>query len=229
MKKALLDRVIGAREHNRESALVTNLATGTQEIYSRNDLSANLPFSSYVEDAFRRDRSVLAQIDGEQVFIHIFSKSARLMIVGAVHIAKPLIELGRLCDYAVTLIDPRLAFASEQRFPDVRCVHQWPDVALSELDPDHRSAVVTLTHDPKIDEPALLSALQTEAFYIGALGSRRTHDSRCKRLRSAGVSERQLSRIRGPVGLDIGAESPAEIAVAIMAEITEAMHRKEEI
>ncbi len=165
------------------------------------------------------------QVDDVDYFIQVFSNPLRLVIVGAVHIAKPLIEMSRLCGYSVALVDPRLAFASEQRFPQVECIRQWPDEALRDIDLDNRTAVVTLAHDPKLDEPALAAALESEVFYIGALGSRRTHQARCERLMKSGISGHQLERIHGPIGLNIGAESPAEIAVSIVAEMTESLHR----
>ena len=226
MKIKLLEHIIAARKSNREVALATYLASGAQEIFFPDRLVAGSRIAAAIEEAFRRDRSSLVELDGEQVFIQVFSNPLRMIIVGAVHIAKPLIEMGRLCDYAVTLIDPRLAFASEERFPKVEIKRQWPDVALREMAADRRTAVVTLTHDPKLDEPALSVALESDAFYIGALGSRRTHRARCERLTEAGISEPQLKRICGPIGLDIGAQSPAEIAVSIMAEITKALHKK---
>ena len=147
-----------------------------------------------------------------------------MIVVGAVHIAQSLVPMAKLSGYDVTIIDPREAFASEARFPDVNLNHNWPDEAMTNLDPDRRTAVVTLTHDPKLDDPALTVALRSNAFYIGSLGSKRTHAKRLERLRGDGLTEVELSRINAPIGLDIGAVSPAEIAVSIMGEITAILH-----
>ena len=147
-----------------------------------------------------------------------------MIVVGAVHIAQSLVPMATLSGYDVTIVDPRQAFATEARFPGVTLKHDWPDDAMSALDPDRRTAVVTLTHDPKLDDPALTIALRSEAFYIGSLGSNRTHAKRLARLMEAGLTESELARIHAPVGLDIGAVSPAEIAVSIMAQITAVLH-----
>ena len=147
-----------------------------------------------------------------------------MIVVGAVHIAQSLVPMATLSGYDVTIVDPRQAFATEARFPGVALQHDWPDDAMSALDPDRRTAVVTLTHDPKLDDPALTVALRSEAFYIGSLGSNRTHAKRLARLIEAGLTESELARIHAPVGLDIGAVSPAEIAVSIMAQITAVLH-----
>ncbi len=154
------------------------------------------------------------------MFIQVFNPPPRLFIVGAVHIAQPLAPMAAVAGYAVTVIDPRQAFATPERMPG--CHHRlidWPDAAPSALAPDRRTAVVALTHDPKIDDPALLHALSKDCFYIGALGSRKTHGARLERLKANGMSDAQLARIHAPIGLDIGAVSPAEIAVSILAEI----------
>lgn len=163
--------------------------------------------------------SVVAGPDGNW-FLNPFNPPLRLVIVGAVHIAQPLARMGQLAGYDVTVIDPRTSFASENRFPDIDLRHDWPDEAMAALIPDTRTAVVTLTHDPKLDDPALQTALKSQAFYIGALGSKKTHAARVARLKEAGFEDVDIARIHGPVGLAIGAKSPAEIAISIMAEIT---------
>ena len=150
-----------------------------------------------------------------------------MIVVGAVHIAQLLVPMAKLSGYDVTIIDPREAFASEARFPGVNLNHSWPDEAMTDLDPDRRTAVVTLTHDPKLDDPALEEALKTDAFYIASLGSRKTHSKRLERLREAGFNENTLKRINGPAGLDIGAISPSEIAISILAELTAVLHQKD--
>jgi xanthine dehydrogenase accessory factor len=159
------------------------------------------------------------------VFVHPFCPPARLIVVGAVHIAEPLVRIGALAGYGVTLIDPRRAFAARHPFEGFSLIDDWPDEALERLVPDQRTAVVTLTHDPKLDDAALGVALRSPAFYIGSLGSRKTHAARLFRLRKLGFSDEDLERVHGPVGLAIGALSPAEIAVSIVAEITRTRRR----
>jgi len=157
---------------------------------------------------------------GKKLFLNVHAPTARLVIVGAVHISQALAPMARALDYDVTVVDPRTAFASPERFPDVPVIAEWPDVALPPLNVDHYTAFVALTHDPKIDDPALMHALERNCFYIGALGSRKTHGRRVERLKQQGASEAAIARIHAPIGLNIGAVSPAEIAVSIIAEIT---------
>ena len=228
MKTSVLQQLVQAQQQLQAIALVTCLDDETQSTFIPSALRGDSPLESSIAEAFRRDKSQVVEIEGARQFIQIFNSPLRLMIVGAVHIAKPLISMGQSCGYEVTLIDPRRAFASAERFPDVTIVNGWPDKVLTEVGLDARTAVVTLTHDPKVDEPALIAALQSEVFYIGALGSRRTHRERCTRLEEAGMSAQQLQRIRAPIGLDISAQSPAEIAVSIMAEMTECLRKGNE-
>ena len=228
MKTSVLQELIQTQQQHQAIALVTCLDDETQSTFIPSELRGDSPLESSIAEAFRRDRSQVVEIEGVRQFIQIFNTPLRLMIVGAVHIAKPLIWMGQSCGYEVTLIDPRRAFASAERFPDVTIVNGWPDKVLTEVGLDARTAIVTLTHDPKVDEPALIAALQSEVFYIGALGSRRTHQERCKRLEEAGISAQQLQRIRAPIGLDISAQSPAEIAVSVMAEMTECLRKGNE-
>ena len=173
-------------------------------------------------DRFRADRAGMEEA-GE--FVTLFNPPLRLIVVGAVHIAQALLPMARLAGYDPILIDPREAFGSQTRFPGERILHDWPDEALAEVGLDARTAVVTLTHDPKLDDPAIMAALSSDAFYLGCLGSTRTHAKRLGRLREAGLDEAALARVHAPVGLDIGARSPAEIAVAVLAEITQALRR----
>jgi xanthine dehydrogenase accessory factor len=177
-------------------------------------------------EAVRADRSQTSEIGGEEWFIQLFSPPLRLVVVGAVHITQLLAPMARLAGYSVTVIDPRQAFATEARFPGIELLHQWPDKALTKLIPDIRTAVVTLTHDPKLDDPGLAAALRSECFYIGALGSRRTHTKRLERLAAEGFAPTELERICGPAGLDIGARSPGEIAVSVLAQVTQALRKR---
>lgn len=226
MKRELLQRLLAHRSAAEAVVLVTRLGSGGQELIHSSVTSepGGGPLRTAAGEALRRDRCIDMEIAGERVFLQPFNPPLRLVIVGAVHIAQPLYRMAAEAGYAVIIVDPRKSFASEARFPGVTLRHEWPDGALRALGLDARSAVVTLTHDPKLDDPALAAALESDAFYVGALGSRRTQAARRERLRQRGFEEPALARIHGPVGLDIGAESPAEIAVSIVAEITRRLH-----
>jgi xanthine dehydrogenase accessory factor len=176
-----------------------------------------------IRKAVGEDRSTTIDTADGPVFVEVFNPRLRCVIVGAVHIAQPLARMASLAGYLVTVVDPRTAFASDERFPDVTLSTEWPDDALATLKLNRRTAVITLTHDPKLDDPALATALRSDAFYIGALGSRKTHAARLRRLEALGFGEAELGRIHGPVGLDINAISPAEIAVSIMAQVTQVL------
>ncbi len=224
MKRTVLDDLRRARREKRAVALVTYLNSNIQKILYLSDLkNKNDEISIAVRRAFRTDRSGVATTDEDPVFIQVANPPLRLIIVGAVHIAQALAPMAALAGYDVTVVDPRRSFATDSRFPDVAIRTDWPDTALSDMGLDSRSAVVTLTHDPKLDDPALNVALRSACFYIGSLGSKKTHGARLQRLREAGFDEAALSRIHGPVGLDIGARSQGEIAVSILAQITEAL------
>lgn len=228
MKREILDRLIAAKEAAVPVAVVTDLSSGLQSLVYDDAVHGGFGLETDILDEVRRrirqDRSGLLtdpqDEDGFRLFVHVHNPAMRLLIVGAVHIAQALAPLAALSGYNVTVIDPRGAFATESRFPGVKLNSLWPDEALTALKPDVRTAVVTLTHDPKLDDPALIAALRSPAFYVGALGSKRTHALRLDRLRDEGLSEPEVKRIRGPVGLSIGAVTPAEIAIAILAQIT---------
>lgn len=228
MKSEILDDVLAAREAKRPAALVTDLSDGAQALMVDGKIKGDLDLTDAMLDGVRkalaRDESSTIVADDRKIFIHVFTPPKRLVVVGAVHIAQALAPMAALAGYAVTIIDPRSAFAMDWRFPGVTLTHDWPDEALEALRPDRRTAVITLTHDPKLDDPALKLALKSDAFYIGALGSTRTNDKRLERLGADGISEVELARIHGPVGLDIGAISPAEIAIAILAEMTNTLN-----
>jgi xanthine dehydrogenase accessory factor len=207
--------------------LLTHLKSGQQSFIEGaetvGDLTLDAPTIAAIRKAVTEDRNTTVDTAQGPIFIEVFNPRLRCIIVGAVHIAQPLAQMAALTGYLVTVVDPRTAFASDARFPDVSLSTDWPDEALEKLRPNRRTAIVTLTHDPKLDDPALATALRSEAFYIGALGSKKTHAARLKRLTGQGFGEAELARIRGPVGLDIGAISPAEIAIAIMAQITQVL------
>jgi xanthine dehydrogenase accessory factor len=215
LPEPLLAALTEARAASRAVALVTTPASWERRLLH--------PGEDPATDArFRSDRSGMEE-DGR--FIAIHNPPLRLIVIGAVHIAQPLLQIARTCGYAPTLIDPRAAFGSEARFPGETILDDWPDEALAALKPDARTAIVTLTHDPKLDDPAIRLALNSPAFYLGALGSKKTHAKRVERLAAAGFTPQQIARIHAPVGLDIGARTPAEIAVAILAQITETLRK----
>ncbi len=189
------------------------------------DLSLTPALMTSVAEARTADKSRRVDTADGPVFIQIFNPPLRLAIIGAVHIAQPLAPMASLAGYDVTVIDPRRAFASDERFPSVTVLTDWPDEAMAALAPDNRTAIVALTHDPKLDDPALDVALKSDAFYIAALGSRKTHARRLERLAELGHPPEVLARIHGPAGLAVGAVSPAEIAIAIMAEMTAALRQ----
>ena len=228
MKQAFLSKLISAKAEKRPTVVVTNLESGAQSLWVdgeyEGDVDITQGLSEGVKRTLRRDKGETLEEAGTRYFLQPFPPPKRMIVVGAVHIAQSLVPMATLSGYDVTIIDPRQAFATESRFPGVNLQHDWPDEAMSALDPDRRTAIVTLTHDPKLDDPALTVALRSSAFYIGSLGSNRTHAKRLIRLREAGMTESELARIHAPVGLDIGAVSPAEIAISIMAQITAVLH-----
>jgi xanthine dehydrogenase accessory factor len=229
MKREILDRLIADRAAKRPVALVTRLESGDQWIATPQGAPGLSPaLVTAARHALQDNESQTVEVEGGRYFIEVFNPPLRLILVGAVHIAQPLSRMAAVAGYDVTVVDPRSSFATDARFPGVKLLGEWPDDAMKQLAPDRRTAVVTLTHDPKLDDPALAVALRSDAFYIGSLGSRRTHATRLKRLSEMGFTEPELARIHGPVGLDIDAVSPAEIAVSILAQIVEVLHRKEE-
>ena len=227
MKVDILHALNAERAARRAVVVVTDVASGEQRLVKSADIGKN-PLRDLIEKHVRMGKSGMEETAQGRVFLTVHVPSPQLVITGAVHISQTLAPIGQLLGYDVTIVDPRTAFASVERFPDVKVIAEWPDVALPPLNVDHYTAFVALTHDPKIDDPALLHALKRDCFYIGALGSRKTHAKRVDRLKAAGVTDADIARIRAPIGLPIGAVSPAEIAVAIMAQITAALRLKAE-
>jgi len=201
---------------------VTHVESGEQRLVKAAD-AARDPLRAQIEKRLRMGKSGMEETADGRVFLTVHVPSPRLVITGAVHISQALAPMGKLVGYDVVIVDPRTAFASPERFPDVQVIAQWPDEALPPLSVDRYTAFVALTHDPKIDDPALLHALKRDCFYIGALGSKKTHARRVERLKQTGISDADIARIHAPIGLAIGAISPAEIAVSIMAEITQTL------
>ena len=219
MKLATLAELNAERAARRPVIVVTDTASGEQRLIKAKDFAAD-PLRTELAKQLRMGKSGMVEVSGKKLFLNVHAPTARLVIIGAVHISQALAPLARSLDYDVTVVDPRTAFASPERFPDVPLIAEWPDVALPPLNIDHYTAFVALTHDPKIDDPALLHAFQRDCFYIGALGSRNTHAKRGERLRAQGAKDSDIGRVHAPIGLAIGAVSPSEIAVSIMAEIT---------
>jgi len=219
LKLDILRTLNEERAARRAVVVVTHVDSGEQRLVKSADASRD-PLRAQIEKRLRMGKSGMEETADGRVFLTVHVQSPRLVITGAVHISQALAPMGKLVGYDVVIVDPRTAFASPERFPDVQVIAQWQDEALPPLNIDRYTAFVALTHDPKIDDPALMHALARDCFYIGALGSRKTHGRRLERLKAQGVSEAALARIHAPIGLAIGAVSPPEIAVSILAQIT---------
>jgi xanthine dehydrogenase accessory factor len=227
MRLDILKALNDERAARRAAIVVTDVASGEQRFVRKADVAAD-PLRETLEAALRSGKSGMVETPHGKVFLTVHVPPPRIVAIGAVHISQALAPMAKLLGYDVVIIDPRTAFATPERFPDVKLIAEWPDQALPPLNVDGYTAFVALTHDPKIDDPALTHALERECFYVGALGSRKTHARRVDRLKQQGVGEDALARIHAPIGLAIGAASPAEIAVAIMAEITGRLRLKAE-
>ncbi len=227
MKLEILKILNAERAARRAAVVVTDVTTGEQRLVKAAELARD-PLKEQIEKHMRRGKSGMVETPAGKVFLTVHVPPPQLVITGAVHISQALAPIARLLGYDVTIVDPRTAFASIERFPDVKVIAEWPDVALPPLGIDRYSAFVALTHDPKIDDPALTHALARDCFYIGALGSKKTHARRIERLKAQGLSDGALARIHAPIGLAIGAVSPSEIAVAIMGEITAQLRQSPE-
>ena len=219
MNLETLAQVNVERAARRPVFVVTDVVSGEQRLVKAADL-ANDPLRNELAKQLRMGKSAMIEVDGKKLFVNVYAPTARMVIIGAVHISQALAPLARSLGYDVTVVDPRTAFASPERFPDVPLIAEWPDVALPPLKVDHYTAFVAVTHDPKIDDPALLHAFERDCFYIGALGSRKTHAKRADRLKAQGATDANIASIHAPIGLAIGAISTGEVAVAIMAQIT---------
>ncbi|MFM9974299.1 MAG: XdhC family protein [Beijerinckiaceae bacterium] len=229
MKLDLLASLNAERAARRAAVIVTDMASGEARLIRAADL-ATLPLAGTalgeaVASAIRQGKSVMTEVDSAKLFLTVYAPPVKLVVTGAVHISQAMAPIARTLGLDMTVVDPRTAFATPERFPDVPLIADWPDVALPPLGIDRFTAFVALTHDPKIDDPALEHALRAGCFYIGALGSRKTHAGRVSRLTGAGFAPDSIARIHAPIGLDIGAVSPAEIAVAILGEIIAALRR----
>src|SRR5499427_10001789 len=219
MRLDILKSLNAERAARRAAIVVTDVASGAQRFVKKAEVAGD-PLRGELEAALRSGKSGMVETPQGKFFLTVHVPPPRIVAIGAVHISQALAPMAKLLGYDVVIIDPRTAFATPERFPDVKLIAEWPDQALPPLNVDGYTAFVALTHDPKIDDPALTHALERECFYIGALGSKKTHARRVERLKGQGVGEAQLARIHAPIGLAIGAVSPPEIAVAIMGEIT---------
>lgn len=219
MKLDILKSLNAERVARRAAVVVTDQASGEQRLVKAADVARD-PLKELIEKHIRSGKSGMEETPQGKVFLTVHVPAPRIVVTGAVHISQALAPIAKLLGYDVTIVDPRTAFATQERFPDVKVIAEWPDVALPPLGVDRYTAFVALTHDPKIDDPALMHALKRDCFYIGALGSKKTHARRVERLKGEGLTDADLNRIHAPIGLAIGAVSPAEIAVSIMGEIT---------
>ena len=233
MKAETIAALQAARSERRAVSLATRLSDAAEALVYRDKAEGPLASDAGIVAAARRamevGRSETVDVGGAKIFLNVYVPPARLIIVGAVHIAQSLAPMATMLDFDVTVVDPRGAWATSARFPGVKVIQDWADEAFQAMGLDVSTAVVTLTHDPKLDDPALESALRSDAFYVGSLGSKRTHAKRKERLTEAGITEEQFARIHGPVGLNIGAKSPAEIAVSILGQIVEVRARRLEV
>jgi xanthine dehydrogenase accessory factor len=219
MTPEILEQIVESRGLRKAVALVTEIESGKQRVIAR-DHAADDTLAQVLDEAFHTGESGVHKLAEGEFFVHVYNPRLRLLIIGAVHIAQAVIPIAKSAGYDVVVIDPRGAFATADRFPDIKLHTEWPDEVIPQIGLDAQTAFLALTHDPKIDDPALSAALKSKVFYIGALGSKKTQAKRIERLKAAGFNDAQISRIRGPIGLDIGARGPVEIAIAIMAEIT---------
>ena len=219
MKINTLEKIIKNKQNKNEFAIVTNLSTGETELFKRNTLIAkNLEkYLNQINDFFRLKKNGV--IEGTEIFVETYRKPIKVIVVGAVHIAQYFINFAKNLNFEILIIDPRGYFVSNQRFPDVNIINKWPEEAFKEIETNENTALIALTHDPKIDDPALQHALKKKFYYIGALGSKKTHENRCQRLKEGGFSDKQVNLIHGPIGIKLGGRSAPEIALSIIAQL----------
>jgi xanthine dehydrogenase accessory factor len=226
MKQSQLKEIIKKKASKTEFAIVTNLENGLSEIYEPGK-SLSEEFENHkeqIEIFFKSKKNGV--IKNTEIFVETYIRSIKVIIVGAVHIAQYLVDFAKSLNFEIFIIDPRGYFASEQRFPDMKIINKWPDEAFKEIETNENSALIALTHDPKIDDPALQHALNKKFYYIGALGSKKTHENRCQRLKEAGFSKEQINLIHGPIGIKLGGRSAPEIALSIIAQLVSETYKK---
>ena len=226
MKIETLKSIISKKENKSEFAIVTNLTTGESEIFEKNkSLSKELEkYSTQINDFYKSKKNGV--IEGTEIFIETYIRPIKVIVVGAVHIAQYLTDFAKSLNFEISIIDPRGYFASEQRFPDMNIINKWPHEAFKEIETNENTALIALTHDPKIDDPALQHALNKKFYYIGALGSKKTQTNRCERLKESGFSDEQINSIHGPIGIKLGGKSAPEIALSIIAQLVSETYKK---
>ena len=226
MKHSQLKEIIKKKASKIEFAIVTNLENGLSEIYEPGkSLSKEFEIHKEQIDNFYKLKKN-GVIENTEIFIETYIRPIKVIIVGAVHIAQYLVDFAKSLNFEISIIDPRGYFASEQRFPDMKIINKWPDEAFKEIETNENSALIALTHDPKIDDPALQHALNKKFYYIGALGSKKTHENRCQRLKEAGFNNEQINSIHGPIGIKLGGKSAPEIALSIIAQLVSVTYSK---
>ena len=226
MKLQTLKSIIEKKKNKSEFAIITNLTTGESEIFEKNKpLSKEMgTYSSQIEEFFKSKKNGV--IENTEIFVETYVLPIKVIVVGAVHIAQYLVDFAKSLNFEISIIDPRGYFASEQRFPNMKIINKWPDEAFKEIETNENTALVALTHDPKIDDPALQHAIKKKFYYIGALGSKKTHENRCQRLKEAGFSDKQINLIHGPIGIKLGGRSAPEIALSIIAQLVSETYKK---
>ena len=226
MKLETLKKIIEKKKNNSEFAVVTNISNGESEIFEKNkSLSKEMEvYSNQINDFFNSKKNGV--IEGSNIFVETYILPIKVVVVGAVHIAQYLVDFARSLNFEIYIIDPRGYFASEKRFPDMKIINKWPDEAFKEIETNENTALIALTHDPKIDDPALQHALKKKFYYIGALGSKKTHENRCKRLKDAGFKDDQINSVHGPIGIKLGGKSAPEIALSIIAQLVSETYKK---
>ena len=226
MKKKLLEEIIKKKERKVEFAIITNLENGESCIFEKNK-PIDKNFEKYKDKVnLQFDKKKNGIIDGTNIFVETYIQPIKVIIVGAVHIAQYLVNFAKNLNFEILIIDPRGYFASKQRFPDIKIINKWPKDAFNEIETNQSTALIALTHDPKIDDPALQHALKNNFFYIGALGSKKTHENRCLRLKESGFSNEEINRIFGPIGIKLGGKSAPEIALSIIAQLVSEVYKK---
>ena len=226
MKLETLKKIIEKKKNKSEFAIITNISNGESEIFEKNkSLTKEMEvYSNQINNYFKSKKNGV--IEGSDIFVETYILPIKVIVVGAVHIAQYLVDFAKSLNFEIYIIDPRGYFASEKRFPDMKIINKWPDEAFKEMETNENTALIALTHDPKIDDPALQHALKKKFYYIGALGSKKTHENRCARLKDVGFSDEQINSIHGPIGIKLGGKSAPEIALSIIAQLVSETYKK---
>ncbi len=226
MKKQILNQIIKKKENKSEFAIITNLETGNSEIFEKGKTIGKEfeKFTDKINFFFQSKKNGI--IEDSEIFVESYIKPIKVIIVGAVHIAQYLVDYACSLNFEICIIDPRGYFATEQRFPNIKIINKWPNIAFKELETDSNTALIALTHDPKIDDPALQHAIKKNFYYIGALGSKKTHNNRCERLKKAGFKDEEINQIHEPIGIKLGGKAAPEIALSIIAQLVSETYKK---